>query len=230
MSDQMGGAKDVTGGDVKVGIMGFVALAFAIIFFSGVFREAEGAWRVLDFNHMLGTFGRIGDGFEFRGRGGTSARDGFLFALSLIPAVMLALGTVSVVTKLGALAAAQKLLSPILRPILGIPGICTLALVSNLQSTDAGAAMMKALADNGDINEKERTIFAAFQFSWAGTITNYFGSGVALFPMLVVPIGLPLLVGLVFKVVGANLMRLYLAKSMSIGGYAHGTKQTARHS
>jgi len=39
----------------------------------------------------------------------------------------------------GGLKAAQKLLTPILRPIIGIPGICYVALFSSLQSTDAGA-------------------------------------------------------------------------------------------
>ena len=50
---------------------------------------------------------------------------------------MLAMGLIEVVEHYGGLKAAQKLMTPILRPILGIPGICGIALVSSLQSTDA---------------------------------------------------------------------------------------------
>lgn len=196
-------------GKQEVGIVGYIALLFAIVFFSGIFQHSQGALRALDFTNLLGTFGKI-QGVEFRGSGGTSARDGFLFAFTLFPAVMLALGTINVVDHLGGLRAAQKLLSPILRPVMGIPGIAGLGLVSSLQSTDAGAAMTKALSDAGHITEKEKVVFAAFQFSFGAPITNYYSSGVALFPMLVLPIGVPLLVGLIFKVIGANIIRFYL--------------------
>lgn len=34
-------------------------------------------------------------------------------------------------------------MTPLLRPILGVPGITGLALITDLQSTDAGAALTK---------------------------------------------------------------------------------------
>ena len=34
-------------------------------------------------------------------------------------------------------------MTPLLRPLMGIPGICGLALVASLQSTDTGASMTK---------------------------------------------------------------------------------------
>jgi len=197
--------------DVSVGIVGYLALLFAIVFFSGILKNAPGIWKALDFTVLLGKFGTVAE-TTFRGASGVGARDGFVFAFTLFPAVMLAIGVVAVVEHLGGLKAAHKLLNPLLRPLLGIPGICTLALVGSLQSTDAGAAMTRDLRESGVLNEKEKTIFAAFQFSFGAPIVNYFSSGVALFPMLVVPIGLPLLVGLVFKVIGANIMRLYLRR------------------
>lgn len=40
---------------------------------------------------------------------------------------MLAMGLIEVVEHYGGLKAAQKLMTPILRPILGIPGICGIA-------------------------------------------------------------------------------------------------------
>ena len=75
-------------------------------------------------------------------------------------------GLMEIVEHYGGLKAAQRLLTPILRPILGIPGICCVALVSSLQSTDAGAGMTKALRENKDITGNELLIFSAFQLSF----------------------------------------------------------------
>lgn len=63
----------------------------------------------------------------------------FLFALELAPSVILSLGIIAVTEGLGGLRAAQQLMTPILRPLLGVPGICSLALIANLQNTDAAA-------------------------------------------------------------------------------------------
>ncbi|WP_110955247.1 nucleoside recognition domain-containing protein [Anaerosinus massiliensis] len=195
---------------------GFVALIFAILFFSGIFNSASGALKALDFSALLGKYGSVqapnGGLTTFTGKAGLGARDGFLFALSLAPSVMLALGVVEIVTHLQGLKAAQKLLTPILRPLLGIPGIAGLALISSLQSTDAGAGMTKALRTENQITDKERLIFCQFQFSAGGTITNYLATGSALFAALTVPIILPLVVLFAFKIFGANLMRIYLKR------------------
>ena len=123
---------------------------------------------------------------------------------------MLALGVVEMAERMQALHAAQKLLTPLMKPLLGLPGAAGLALISSLQSSDAGAAMTKDLHDKGLITEKEKTVFAAFQFSSASSVTVYLSMGVALFPFLAVPHLLPLGVILFYKVAGTNLMRLYL--------------------
>ncbi|MGI6575221.1 MAG: nucleoside recognition domain-containing protein [bacterium] len=200
----------------KAGVAGYLALIFAIIFFAGLFKDMEGPIRALDFTVISGAFGTIGEGAaNFRGSGGIGARDGFMFALTLFPVVMLALGVVKAVEFLGGLRAAQELLSPILRPLMGIPGISGLALVASLQSTDAGAGMTKQLKDANVITEAEKTIFAAFQFSAGATITNYLSSGAALFDFIKVPIVIPLILMFVLKVFGANLMRLYLRRELA---------------
>jgi len=196
--------------DLKVPYYGYIALIIAIVIFSGVMSKIGGWISVLDFNVLNGNFGTIAGKATFRGSGGNGARDGFMFAFGLIPAVMLALGIVEVVDYLSGLKAAQKLLTPILRPLMGIPGITGLALVSSLQSTDAGAGMTKMLREEDFVTEDEKTIFCAFQFSAGGTLTNYFSSGAALFSFLTVPIIVPLAVMFVLKVLGANLMRMYL--------------------
>ena len=199
---------------VKVPVVGYLALLFAIVFFSGVFASAAGWTSAFDFNVINGKFGTMKDAAKatFTGSGGAGARDGFLFALGLVPAVMLALGVVEIIEYLGGLRAAQKILTPILRPLLGIPGIAGLALVSSMQSTDAGAGMTRALRESEELTEKERTVFAAFQFSAGGTITNYLSTGSALFAFITVPIIIPLALMFVLKIFGANLMRLYINK------------------
>jgi nucleoside recognition membrane protein YjiH len=201
-------------GSVKVPWYGYAALLFAILFFSGLLTKQQGPITALDFNTINGTFGTMKDTAKatFQGQGGIGARDGFLFALTLFPAVMLALGVVEIVDHLGGLKAGQKLLTPVLKPLLGIPGIAGLALVSSLQSTDAGASMTRMLKESGTITEREKTIFAAFQFSAGGTITNFLSTGAALFAMCTVPIALPLALIFILKFFGANLMRIYLGK------------------
>lgn len=193
---------------------GYVALVFAIVFFSGLLTSQKGWITAFDFNTIAGIFGTMKEPAKatFMGQGGLGARDGFMFALSLVPSVMFALGMVEIIDHLGGLKAAEKLLSPILRPLLGIPGIAGLAMVTSFQSTDAGAGMTRMLRETQCITEKEKTIFAAFQFSGGGTITNYLAIGAALFSFISVPIVLPLALIFIMKVVGANIMRIYLSK------------------
>jgi nucleoside recognition membrane protein YjiH len=201
----------------KVRIAGYISLVIAILFFSGIFKDVEGPLRALDFTNVLGSFGKLGTLSEgsgsiagnFRGTGGAGVRDGWLFALTLAPAVMLALGVVKIVEDLDGLKAAQNLLSPLLRPCLGIPGFCGLALIASLQSTDAGSAMTRALYDKGFINDKEALIFTGFQFSAGALLTNYLSSGAGLFVFLEVPIFIPLVIIFLFKFLAGNIIRLY---------------------
>lgn len=205
---------------VKVPWYGYVSLILAILFFSGIFNDVEGPLRALDFTNLSGSIGKLGVIEEtagtlassFRGVGGSGAKDGWMFGLTLVPTVMFALGVVKVVEHLHGLDAAQVLLTPLLKPVLGIPGIAGLTLIAALQSADAGASMLNGLSETGKLDEKQKTIFAAFQFSAGGTITNYLATCAALFAYLEVSIMLPLVMILVFKVIGANLMRLYLKR------------------
>lgn len=196
--------------DAPLSWRAYAALFLSILFFSGVFSGRQGILGCFDFSVLSGSFGRIAEEFTFLGKGGSGARYGFLFALSLIPGIMLALGVVEVAERLQALRAAERLLTPLLKPLLGLPGEAGLALISSLQSSDAGAVMTRDLYDKGLINEKEKTLFTAFQFSSASSITVYLSMGSVLFPFLTVPHLLPLGVILFYKVVGTNLMRLYL--------------------
>ena len=78
-------------------------------------------------------------------------------------------------------------MTPLLRPLLGIPGYTGLALITDLQSTDAGAALTKELYDSKKISRKDVVIMGAWQYSGAGLINNYFSIGSALFASLTIP-------------------------------------------
>jgi len=213
----------------KVTIGSYLALAFAVVFFSGTLQSNE--WfGIFDFSTLNGSFGRmvssvsvageeIKTGFtSFRGSGGNGARDGFMFAISLMPTIMFALGVINVLEHYGALDAARQLLTPLFKPLLGIPGNAGLALIASLQSTDAGAAMTRQLHDENYITQRETNIFAMFQFSAGAALINFFSSGAVLFtlttasgePAVTSSMGLAIVVMLFFKCVGTNIFRLFL--------------------
>ena len=206
----------------KLGPVPYIAFAFMFLFFSGLMAEFAQMGENLkwlsgfDFMTLVGKFGAMANLQEgvgtaaanFRGSGGNGARDGFLFAITLIPAIMLALGTVRVCTNLGALKAAGVLLTPILRPIMGVPGESAVAIVSNLQSTDTGSLMTKNLYEDGTINEKELLILTAFEYANAGALVNYYSIGAAVFAWLEVPLYIPLVIMLLIKFISANIVRL----------------------
>lgn len=198
----------------KVGVGAYIALLVAVLFFSGLFMKIDGMkWlSAFDFTTLGGKFGTMKEPAKntFLGAGGVSAKAGFLFALSLVPTVMLALGFLEIFTHYGAIRAAHKLLTPFLKPLLGIPGLTGLALITDLQSTDAGAALTKELYDEGQISKKELVVMSAWQYSGAGLINNYFAIGSALFAVLAAPVIIPLLLMFVLKFVGAILVRFVL--------------------
>ena len=194
------------------GFKAYLALLLVACFFSGIFGYFDNYLSAFDFSTLLGRFGLVeGSKTTFVGEGGTGARHGFLFALSLIPSVMLALGTIGIAEHFGAIRAARRLLTPFLRPLLGLPGEAGLTLVTSLQSSDGGGAMTRELYDSGRINDRERSILGAFQFSAGSAITVYLTASAAFIPALQVSYLTPLAVILFYKVLGTNLMRLYLA-------------------
>lgn len=200
--------------DSRVPILGYLALALAFVFFSGVFHGLQGAITALDYSTITGKFGTMANPAKatYRGMDGFGVREGFLFAFGIVPGMMLALGVINVVDHVGGLKAARRLLTPILRPLMGIPGVASLAMVASFQSTDGGAAMTKSLHEEGEISERERTIFIAFQFSAGSPVDNFLSTGSALFAFATVPIIIPFALLFVLKVFGANVMRIYLKR------------------
>jgi len=197
--------------EMKLTWKGWLALLFLCVSFSGVLAKSDTAWRALDFTVLLGKFGAIaGSKNSFIGAGGLGAREGFLFTLTLIPTVMLALGLIQVCESLGALRAAEKMFRPLLRPILGIPGIAGLAFVSSFTSSDVASVMTKDLVESGRMKDDERTIFVAYQYAGSATITNTISTGAPLLPITLIPVGGIVALIVVVKLIGAILVRLYI--------------------
>ena len=119
----------------------------------------------------------------FRGKGGSGAIDGFMFALTLVPPIMLSVAMVNIFEYYGAIKAAGRLLTPILRPLMGLPGYTALSLIASTQSTDAGAALTRTLKDEGRLTEREVLIFATFQMTAGAAIGNFLSSGVVIFTL-----------------------------------------------
>lgn len=210
----------------KITWKGWLSLIFLIVSFSGIFMKAEAPWRALDFQVMVGKFGMIAPGVNFMGKGGIGAQQGFLFAITLIPTVMLALGLIQVAESMGALNAANKLFRPLLRPLMGLPGTAGIAFISSITSSDAGAVMTKDLYENSHITDDERTIFVSYQYAGSAPVTNTIGTGAPLLPISVLPVGVVILIIITVKIIGANLVRLYLrsrsAKALGEGSGSNG--------
>ncbi len=213
----------------KVTVGCYISLALAILFFSGVCASASHWWGICDYMTLMGKAGRVVTGVvettdglatttgSFRGAGGTGALDGFMFGISsILPGVMLVMGMINIFEYYGALRAARQLLTPLMRFLIGVRGSAALALIACLQSTDGGAAMTRKLKDEGELTEVEVNNFATFQMVASAPITNFVTTGAAFFaltaangePAMLTSIGFGLVVLLVAKVLGANLMRL----------------------
>ncbi|MDO5690336.1 MAG: nucleoside recognition domain-containing protein [Tissierellia bacterium] len=197
--------------DPKVSIRGYIALLLGILIFSGLLKDA-GVFSFLDYGTLLGKFGKIGEIESIRGTGGVGAREGMLFAFTVMPALALAIGLISVIEGQGGLNAAQKLLTPLLRPLLGVPGWTGLSLIANLQQTDSGSALARDIFDRNLLTESEKVIYISFLFSNPGMIAVYFSVAVMFFDIFPpeIPVVLPLLMSFLGKILGANVMRAYI--------------------
>lgn len=194
----------------KVSWKGWISLFVLIILFSGIFQKFEGPLAAFDFGNLCGKFGAIAEGINFQGKGGTGAREGFIFALTLIPTVCLAVGIISVVEEMGAMKAAAKVFNPLLRPMLGIPGICGIAFVSSFTSSDVGSFMTKQLFEDGLITDDERSIFVAYQYAGSAVILNTINTQAPLLPFSLLALGPLIVILFICKIFGANMLRLYL--------------------
>ena len=197
--------------EYKVTWKGWVSLAFLTISFSGLVAHQDNFLKAFDLMNLMGQFGHAdGAKIAMQGTGGFGAREGFAFALTMVPVTMLAQGLIETCEYLGALKAAGKLFQPFLRFLLGIPGVAGLAFISSFTSSDIGAFMTKNLFEEGMMNDDERTIFAAYQYAGSAVINNTIASGAALLPISILPVGVVIVLIIIVKFIGANFVRFYL--------------------
>lgn len=217
----------------KWSIKGIIAFLFACVFFSGLLQSNQW-WGIFDFLTLAGNFGKVAhtatakmsDGHvsgivmsmtDFRGKGGSGAMDGFLFAMTLAPMVIFAMGIFAIIEAMGALEVARRLMEPLFRPVLAIPGICGLTALGSFQTVDVGAAMTNDLTAKKLLTLKERVLFTQFQFCAGGLLTNFLMTGAVLLATAtkdgsvgMVSIGLVLVVNFLMKVLATNILRLYM--------------------
>ncbi|MBU5313115.1 hypothetical protein KQI38_13810 [Tissierella carlieri] len=194
----------------KVTWKGWLSLLGLIILFSGVFKDSDGVLKAFDFANLTGNFGEIYEGINFVGKGGTGAKEGLLFTLTLIPTVCLAVGLIDVVESMGAMDAAAKLFNPLLKPLLGIPGIAGISFVASFTSSDIGSFMTKELVEDGHMTDDERTIYVAYQYAGSAVVLNTINTQAPLLPISLLAIGPIILIEIVCKILGANLVRLII--------------------
>ncbi len=194
----------------KVTWQGWLSFIILVVLFSGAFANADNFLKAFDFGNLTGAFGKISGNTIFTGKGGTGAREGMMYGLTLIPTVMLAVGLIDVVEAKGGLRAAEQLFRPILRPLLGIPGVAGISFIASFTSSDVAAVMTKELVENGEMTDDERTVYLAYQYASSGLIMNLINTQAPLLPIVVFALGPLLIILFVLKVVGANLMRIYL--------------------
>lgn len=205
---------------IKVSFKGWVSLFIMCCLFSGLFANIKGPFsflRILDLNVLAGNFGTIANKVNFMGTGGSGARDGFMFTLSLIPTIILAMGILEIVVKYGGMLACQKLFGPILKVIMGIPGSAGLAFVNSLNGSDVAAVLTRELYDDKLITDDERTIFVAYQYAGSAPIGNMIATQAPLLPIVVIAMGPLILLIILCKFIGANLVRIYLKYSSKRG-------------
>lgn len=202
-----------TSSEIKVTWKGWLSFVIFLLLFSGALPEIAksspslGWLKAFDFSSMVGKFGTDLVGGKNNPAG---ARWGFMEALVLFPTVILAMGVIEVLEAKGALDAAGKIFQPLFKPLMGIPGICALAFGAGMSSSDVGSVMTRQLREEDKLTEKERTIFAIYQYPGSGTIANVFGPGGPLLAISLFAPGIIILVILLMKVTAANMARFYL--------------------
>ncbi len=197
-------SKQAGGKKILSEIVGYLSLIFAILFFSGIFSKATDWKQILDFQAIVGSYGE-----DVVMTGGAGVKEGFMQAVYIAPVMIFSVAFIGCIEYLGGLRAAQRLLTPLLKPLLGVPGVCGLAMILNLQSSDASAAVARRLYDEGRINARERERLVAYEFIAAATIGVFFSNGAILLPYFACNVGIVLLLLIVMKFVAGNFIRLY---------------------
>lgn len=203
----------------RISITAWIFLFLLIVILSGVLHYAAVPWKAFDFANLVGNFGKIANNITFVGKGGSGTNEALLFTLTLIPSVALAVGLLDVVEAKGGMRAAEQLFRPILKPLMGIPGVAGISFVMSFTSTDATAVMTKQLYDDGLLNDDERAIYAAYQYAASAVVLNTMSTQAPLLPIITIAVGPIILLEIILKIMGANIVRFIISlKNRGRGG------------
>lgn len=84
-------------------------------------------------------------------------------------------------------------------------------MITDLQSTDGGAALTRGMYDSGKLSKKGLVTMSAWQYAGAGCVNNYYAIVSALFFLFVCPVWIPMLIIFVLKFVGGMFTRFVLS-------------------
>lgn len=184
-------------------------IVFCVLFFG----SGESEIGIPNFVELTGSFGNMHtlDGYKgiFSLDGAEGARAGFIFAISIVPAVMLGCGVLRLMEFCGT----SKLIGEILRiPIAlttGLPKESSMPLVMSMHSSDIGAYKTLELKKAGVMTTGQADAAAMWQFSGSGIFINIFTNGLPMIPYLTVNLVWIILLVLFLKTLGANIYRVY---------------------
>lgn len=111
---------------------------------------------------------------------------------------------------MGAMEAARRIFSPILKPVWGFSGTAGVAFIASFTSSDITAVMTKKLYEEGKLTDDERTIFVSYQYASSAVIGNVISTQAPLLPIILYPMGAVIVILVVFKLFGSTCMRLWI--------------------
>lgn len=206
---------------VKVPFIGYVALTLFVLFVSGIFTHSESFLKAIDFVNILGKWGALGEVKDtaavtlapnFTGIGATGIRAGFMIAFTVTPGVILSFGVTELFVQYQGDKAAGKLFGPIFRLLFGLPGETLAAIIASLTSTDAGAGLAKNFHDRNIVNDYQVAVLSTFMYMSPAVLVNLYSLSTPLLPYIPVSLSIPLVIILVFKILGTLVARFILKK------------------
>lgn len=205
----------------KVPLIGYVSLVLFVLFVSGIFTHSDSFLKAIDFVNILGKWGALGQvkdtaavtlARNFTGIGATGIRAGFMIAFTVAPGIIMAFGVTELFVQYEGDKAAGKLFGPIFKPLFGLPGESLAAFVASLTSTEAGAGLAKNFHERNIVNDYQVAVLSTFMYMSPAVLVNLYSLSTPLMPYIPVSLSIPLVIILVFKILGTLVARFILKR------------------
>lgn len=190
--------------------LGILSLVMILVMFSGMFMNNEGFLKSFDLMNLTGSWGKIKEGGNFMGSGGSGARDGFMVTIGMIPTICLAMFFLNLAERWGAYEVAGKIFKPLMKPLFGLPGEVAVPFSASFTSSDIAAVATKQMYENGLLSEKQRSIFVMYQYTSSAIVMNILYCMTAPMEISGIAFTTVFLVCFICKILAANFVRLVL--------------------